>query len=109
VIMYVFRLNDRTLVSRVRNYFDLTEISGIPGGSQTFGCCVDLSHFLAWQAGTNSRYRTGESPPKKSGWPELPPHLKTTCEIHHINEEENVLISGTREKLAVGDSADPKQ
>ncbi len=30
-------------------------------------------------------------------------------EIQHINEEENVLISGTREKSAVGDSAEPKQ
>jgi hypothetical protein len=30
-------------------------------------------------------------------------------EIHHSNEEENVLISGTREKSAGGDSAEPKQ
>jgi hypothetical protein len=30
-------------------------------------------------------------------------------EIQHINEEENVLISGTREKSAVGDSAEPNQ
>jgi hypothetical protein len=30
-------------------------------------------------------------------------------EIHHINEVENMLISGTREKSAVGDSAEPKQ
>jgi hypothetical protein len=30
-------------------------------------------------------------------------------EIHHINKEENVLISGTSEKSAVGDSAEPKQ
>jgi hypothetical protein len=30
-------------------------------------------------------------------------------EIQHINEEENELISGTREKSAVGDSAEPKQ
>jgi hypothetical protein len=30
-------------------------------------------------------------------------------EIHHIHEEENVLISGIREKSAVGDSAEPKQ
>ncbi len=30
-------------------------------------------------------------------------------EIQHINEEENVLISGTRGKSAVGDSAEPKQ
>ncbi len=64
---------------------------------------------LAWRAGTNSRYSTGESPPIKAGWQELPPHLETTCEIHHINEEENMLISGTREKSAVGDSAKPKQ
>jgi hypothetical protein len=30
-------------------------------------------------------------------------------DIQHINEEENVLISRTREKSAVGDSAEPKQ
>jgi hypothetical protein len=107
--MYVFRLIDRTLVSRVRNYSDLTEISGIPGGSQTFGCRMDLGHFLAWGAGTNSRYSTGEGPLIKAGQQQLPPHLETTCEIHYINEEENMLISGTMEESAVGDSAEPKQ
>jgi hypothetical protein len=108
--MYVFSAQcDRTLVSRVRSFCDLTGISGIPGGSQTFGCRVDLGHFLAWRACTNSRYGTGESPPIKAGQQELPPHLETTCKIHHINEEENVVISGTREKSAVGDSAEPKQ
>jgi hypothetical protein len=30
-------------------------------------------------------------------------------EIHHINEEEKVLVRGIREKLAVGDSDKPKQ
>jgi hypothetical protein len=30
-------------------------------------------------------------------------------EIQHINKEESNLISGTREKSAVGDSAEPKQ
>jgi len=30
-------------------------------------------------------------------------------EIHHSNEEENVLISGTREKSAGGDSAEPNK
>jgi hypothetical protein len=49
------------------------------------------------------------SPLIKAGRQQLPPHLETTCEIHHIIEEENVLISGTREKSAVGDSAEPKQ
>jgi hypothetical protein len=70
---------------------------------------MDLDHFLAWRAGTNSRYSTGESLPIKAERQELPPHLETTCEIHHINKEENVLISRTREKSAVGDSAEPKQ
>jgi hypothetical protein len=87
----------------------LTEISAIPGGNQTFGCRVDLGHFLAWRAGTNIRYSTEESPPIKAEHQETIPHLETTCKIHHINKEENVLISGTWEKLAVGDSAEPKQ
>ncbi len=60
-------------------------------------------------AGTTSRYSKGESPPIKDGHQETIPHLETTCEIHHINKEENVLISGTRKKSAVGDSAEPKQ
>ncbi len=30
-------------------------------------------------------------------------------EIQHINEEENMLISGNGEKSAVGDSAEPKK
>ncbi len=96
-------------MSRVRDYCDLTDISRIPSGSKTFGCRVDLGHFLAWQAGTNGRYSMGESPPIKAGHQETIPHLETACEIHHINEEENVLISGTREKSAVRDSAEPKQ
>jgi hypothetical protein len=37
------------------------------------------------------------------------PHGDQMFEIQHINEEENMLISGTREKSAVGDSAEPKQ
>jgi hypothetical protein len=53
----------------------LTEISGIPGGSQTFGCRVDLSHFLAWRAGANSWYSTGETPPIKAGHQGTIPHL----------------------------------
>jgi hypothetical protein len=64
---------------------------------------------MAWRAGTNSRYSTGESPPIKAGQPEPSSHLETTCENHHINEEQNVLISGNREKSAVGDSTEPNQ
>ncbi len=32
--------------------------------------------------------------------------METTCTRFNINKEENVLISGTREKSAVADSAD---
>ncbi len=51
----------------------------------------------------------GEESAIKVGRQGLPSHLETTWEIHHINEEENMLISGTMEKSAVGDSAEPKQ
>jgi hypothetical protein len=37
------------------------------------------------------------------------PVPETTCTRFNINKEENVLISGTREKSAVADSAEPKQ
>ncbi len=51
----------------------------------------------------SSRYRTEESPPIRAG-----PLGDYMFEIQH-QQEENVLISGTREKSAVGDSAEPKQ
>ncbi len=54
-------------------------------------------------------YGTGENAPIKPGQRELIPHLETTCTRFNINKEENVLISGTREKSAVADSAEPKQ
>jgi hypothetical protein len=47
--------------------------------------------------------------PYKAGRGELILHLETTCSRFNINEEENMLISGTREKSAVADSAEPKQ
>jgi hypothetical protein len=50
-----------------------------------------------------------ESPPIKAGQGELILHLETTCLRFIINEEENMLTSGTREKSAVADSAEPKQ
>jgi hypothetical protein len=50
----------------------------------------------------------GESPPIKAGHRELLLHLETTC-TRFNKKEENVLISRTREKSAVADSAKPKQ
>jgi hypothetical protein len=96
-------------VSRVRDCFVLTEISGIPGGRLTLGCHVDLDHFLAWLACTNSRYGMGESAHKSSATRAHSSLGDYMYEIQHIDEEENVLICGTREKSAVGDSAEPKQ
>jgi hypothetical protein len=37
------------------------------------------------------------------------PHLETSCSRFNIKEEENELNIGTREKSAVGDSAEPQQ
>jgi hypothetical protein len=51
----------------------------------------------------------GRGPPIKAGQPEFSLYLETTCEIHHIYQEQNVLISKTREKSAAGDFAEPKQ
>jgi hypothetical protein len=53
------------------------------------------------------QYKRG--PPIKAGQPEPSSHLETTCEIHHIYEDLNVLISQTGAKSAAGDSAEPKQ
>jgi hypothetical protein len=52
-------------------------VSEISSDRLNFGCCVDFGHFLAWRAGTNSRYSTGESSPIKDGQPEPSPHLGT--------------------------------
>jgi hypothetical protein len=51
----------------------------------------------------------GRGPPIKAGQSEPSSHLETTCEIHHIYEEQTMLISETREKSAAGDSSEPKQ
>ncbi len=50
-----------------------------------------------------------ESLPIKAEPGELIPHLETTCSRFNINEKENMLISGTREKSAVADSVETKQ
>ena len=50
-----------------------------------------------------------ESPLIKAGHWENIPHLETTCSRFNINKDKNVLISGTREESAVGNSAEPKQ
>ncbi len=65
--------------------------------------------FLSMAGWYKQPARTGESPPIKAGQGELIPHLETTCSRFNINKDKNVLISGTREKSAVGYSAEPKQ
>jgi hypothetical protein len=82
-------LFDRTPISRDRDCCGLTEISEISGRRQYFGLCQTFDHFLVWQAGTSSRYSTGESPQKKAGHRESLPHA-----IQHICKEENETISG---------------
>jgi hypothetical protein len=55
----------------------------------------------------NSRYGTGECVHIKAECRQPIPNLETTCQIHHLHEEENMLISRTREKSAVRDFTEP--
>ncbi len=96
-------------ISRDRNCCNSGESSEISGGRQVFGLRQRFDHFghfrLVQTAGTVRE----ESPPIKAGHWGANPHLETTCTRFNINKEENVSISGTREKSAVADSAEPKQ
>jgi hypothetical protein len=87
----------------------LGENSENPGGRQVFVLRHRFDHFdhggPVQIAGTVRE----ESPPIKAGHWGAIPHLETTCSRFNINKEENVLISGTREKSAIADSAEPKQ
>ncbi len=86
----------------VRDCCDLTGISS-SGGSLTFGYRVDLGRYKQpVQYGRESAHKSWAL----GNYSSLGEYM---FEIHHINEEENVLINGTREKSAVGDSAEPKQ
>jgi hypothetical protein len=53
---------------------------------------MDFVHFLAWRAGTNSQYSTGERSPIKAEQPEPSLLLGTAWEIHHIYEDLNARI-----------------
>ncbi len=72
-------------------------------------CAKDLT-ILTTAAGTNSQYSTGGESAHKS-WA-LENHSSLVdymYEIQHINKEENMLISRTRDESAVANSAKPKQ
>ncbi len=69
-----------------------------------------LGPFLGMAGQYNQPVQYGRESVHKSRAARAPSSLGDYMyEIHHINEEENMLISGTREKSAVGDSAEPKQ
>ncbi len=63
--------------------------------------------FLAWRAGTISRYDTGESPPIKAGRPEATPHLATAWKESNTIRETYDIFSEVWEKSAAVDSAEP--
>jgi hypothetical protein len=90
-------------ISRVRDCYGLAEISEISGGRQVF------DHFGHGRPVQTAGTVREESPPIKAGHWGTIPQLETTCTRFNINKEENMLISGTREKSAVADSAKPKQ
>jgi hypothetical protein len=104
-----FSVFDRTPISRDRDCYGLAENSEFSGRRQVFGLRRRFDHFehggLVQTAGTVRE----KSPPIKAGHWGTIFHLENTCTWFNINKEENVLISGTREKSAVGYSAEPKQ
>jgi hypothetical protein len=95
--------------SRDRDYCGLSEISEISGGCQVFGLRQRFDRFEHEGPVQTASTVREESPPIKAGHWGTIPHLETTCTRFNINKEEKVLISGTREKSAVADSAEPKQ
>jgi hypothetical protein len=100
---------NRTPISKDRDCYGLAENSEISGGRQVFGLHQRFDHFdhggTVQTAGTVRE----ESLPIKTGHWRTILHLETTFTRFNINKEENVLISRTREKSAVEDSAEPKQ
>jgi hypothetical protein len=103
-----FQFFDRTPISRDGDCYGLVEISKISGEGQVFGLCQRFDNFeYGGPVQTASTVRE-KSPAIKAGHWGTIRHLETTCMPFNINKEENVLISGTREKSAVADSAEPK-
>ncbi len=87
-------------------------ISEISSGRPIFDYLVNLGHFLAWRAGTNSRYSTGESSPIKARQPETYLHLGTACKNHHIYKDLNESSSarpGRSQQLEIPPSLNIKQ
>jgi hypothetical protein len=100
---------DKTPISRDRDCYGLVEISEISGERQVFGLRQGFDHFeYGGPVQTTGTVRE-ESPPIKAGHWRTILHLENTCTRFNINKAENVLISGTREKSAVADSAELKQ
>ncbi len=104
-----FRFFNRTPISRDRDCCGSAENSEISGGRQVFGLRQRFDHFDHGRPVQTAGTVWEESPPIKAGHWGAIPHLETTCARFNINKEENVLISGTREKSTVADSAEPKQ
>jgi hypothetical protein len=109
VITYVFSVFNRTPMSRVRDCCCSAENSEISGGRQVFGLRQRFDHFEHGGPVQTASTLQEESPPIKATHWRAISHLETTCKRFNINKEENLLISGTREKSAVADSAEPKQ
>ncbi len=88
----------------------LAENREISGGCQVFGLRRQrFDHFEHGRPVHTAGTVREESPSIKAGHWGAIPHLETTCTRFNINKEENMLISGTREKSAVADSAKPTQ
>jgi hypothetical protein len=96
--------------SEDRDCYCLAENSEISGGCKVFGLRQRFDHFEHGGPVQTAGTVREESPLIKAGhWEPFLTFRDYTCTRFNINKEENVLISGTREKSAVADSAEPKQ
>ncbi len=75
----LFRFCDRTPISRDRDWYGLTEISGISGGCLSFGRRMVLDLFDHGGPAQTAGSVREESPPIKAGHWGAIPHLETTC------------------------------
>jgi hypothetical protein len=96
-------------MNRNRDCYGFAENSEISSERQVFSLRQRFDHFEHGGPVQTAGTVREESPPIKAGHWETIPYLETSCSRFNINKEENVLISRTREKSAVADSAKPKQ
>jgi hypothetical protein len=93
VIVCVFSVLCRTPISRDRDWYGLTEISGISGGCLSFGRHMVLDHFHHGGPVQTAGTAREESPPIKAGHWGAIHHLETTCSRFNTSTRRRTCLS----------------